>query len=265
MALAAHPSIHTQQNLIDALEGETDLAYLTEHFPRFLKTYELCAQRWHWQQAKVLDVGAHWLHQSVLLSALTQHITALDRPETLRCEGVVQTARRHRITLMEIDDLAQPRELAQLDENSLDVIVFSEILEHLTFNPLPMWKAFYRVLRPGGRIILTTPNHYGSAALLRNMSRWVTGGGSGISVEHILAMPTSRPHWKEYSISELRQYFGMISADFHIGCARQVSFHNGASFRWQRRALNQLERFVRSLRNGLYMEIDLPNKSHGIR
>ncbi len=260
-----HPSINSPQNLIDALIGETDLTYLNEHFPRYLKTYQLCSSRWHWKHAEVLDVGAHWLHQSILLSSLTDRITALDRPEVLRRDSVVQTANRHAIKLMEMNDLNHPVELEKIDENSIDVIMFCEILEHLTFNPLAMWKAFYRVLKPGGRIILTTPNYYGSAALLRGLARWAKGGGAGISVDHILTMPTSHPHWKEYSLAELKAYFGLISPDFQIGVARQVSFLNGASFRWQRQVLNFVERFVVGLRNGLYMEIDLPEKSRGIR
>ncbi len=256
--------ISTQQELETWLEGDTDVKYLTEHFPRFLQTQRLAAQRWHWEGARVLDVGAHWLHQAVMFAAQGSRVTALDRADTLNCPGVQLTAKRHGIELMEIDDLAIPEELARVEENSIDVVLFCEIIEHLTFNPLPMWRALYRVLRPGGRIVITTPNCYGSANLLRGMGRLLKGDGAGISVEHILQMPTSRPHWKEYSLKELKRYFSLLSPDFSIGHAAHINFTNGASLRWQRKALDGLEQLIPGLRNGLYVEIDLPQKTAGV-
>lgn len=46
-------------------------------------------------------------------------------------------------------------------DNSFDAIVFSEVIEHLSGSPLPALKEMARVLQPGGRLIITTPNqHY---------------------------------------------------------------------------------------------------------
>lgn len=41
---------------------------------------------------------------------------------------------------------------------SLDFLVFAEVLEHLKLSPIPVLELLATLLRPGGRLILTTPN-----------------------------------------------------------------------------------------------------------
>lgn len=43
-------------------------------------------------------------------------------------------------------------------DQTFDRIVFSEVIEHLVFSPLPVLREFHRVLVPGGRVLITTPN-----------------------------------------------------------------------------------------------------------
>jgi SAM-dependent methyltransferase len=57
------------------------------------------------------------------------------------------------------------------EENSFDLVLFCEVLEHLTVDPLHAMQELKRVLKPGGRLVLTTPN----AARLENVSAFVEG------------------------------------------------------------------------------------------
>jgi len=125
-----------------------------------------------------------------------------------------------------------------------------------------MWKALYRVLKPGGRIILTTPNHYARIALFRHFLRSVSGWGSGISVEDILNIPTRSPHWKEFSGKELRRYFELLSPDFSLRRLHYCSF--SGHLNWKGKLLYDWHSLVPILRDGLYAEIDLPSKAAGI-
>lgn len=50
------------------------------------------------------------------------------------------------------------REPLPFPDNSFDWVVFSEVIEHLVYSPLPVLREFRRVLRPGGRVLITTPN-----------------------------------------------------------------------------------------------------------
>ncbi len=54
---------------------------------------------------------------------------------------------------------------------SFDWIVFSEVIEHLVFSPLPLLREFRRVLKPGGRVLITTPNELYLKSRLRALGR----------------------------------------------------------------------------------------------
>lgn len=57
------------------------------------------------------------------------------------------------------------------DDDSFDVVLFCEILEHLLVDPLHAIREIRRVLRPGGCLVLTTPN----VARLGNVLALVAG------------------------------------------------------------------------------------------
>lgn len=44
------------------------------------------------------------------------------------------------------------------DDNYFDVIIFNELFEHLRINPIFTLKETLRVLKPGGKLLLSTPN-----------------------------------------------------------------------------------------------------------
>ncbi len=60
-------------------------------------------------------------------------------------------------------DLNDP--LASLPNSSFDVVVSTEVIEHLE-NPRAMIREFWRLLKPGGKVILTTPNQESLRSLL---------------------------------------------------------------------------------------------------
>jgi 2-polyprenyl-6-hydroxyphenyl methylase/3-demethylubiquinone-9 3-methyltransferase len=246
-------------------EGSTDLDYLKLHFPRFHATQELAKPRWCWQKACVLDIGAHWLHQSVLYALEGHHVIAADFPNPLESPEVKAIASRHGIDLLVYHDLSSESVFDSLPENSVDVVLFCEILEHITFNPVGMWRAIYRVLKPGGRIILTTPNFYNIRRIPRHLLRYFSGAGGGITVADILHVPTHSPHWKEYSKKEIRAYFETLSSDFNPGVLKYCSFKSlGPQLNWKGRLVHDSPSFVPVLREGIYAEVDLVSKISGV-
>jgi SAM-dependent methyltransferase len=57
------------------------------------------------------------------------------------------------------------------ETNSIDAIWCSEVLEHL-FNPAFALSEFYRVLKPGGKLLITVPYHGGLKNLLIALFKW---------------------------------------------------------------------------------------------
>lgn len=249
--------------------GGTDENYLRHHFARFAWTHRQVrhglASDGVVRPVHVLDIGAHWLHQSLLFALDDCEVTALDLPVTFGDRRVRELARRHGIRLVACGDLEHATELEALDADTFDVVLFTEIIEHVTFNPVAMWRAIHRVLRPGGRIVVTTPNHYALRSRAWQWGRFVRGGGAGIRVPDILSKHTRAHHWKEYSLRELVDYFTMLSPDFRCGPGLLTEDHRAqpaSSFRG--RLARRIERALPILRPGLYLEVRVPRKDQGI-
>ena len=54
-----------------------------------------------------------------------------------------------------------------IEDGAFDVVLLCEVLEHLKLDPVHVLSEINRVLRPGGRLLLTTPNCASSASALR--------------------------------------------------------------------------------------------------
>lgn len=246
-----------------ARHGGTDEGYLRRHWRRFVRTKAIFEQDWSRRNARVLDLGAHWLHQALLFAQDGYRVTAVDFATTLAAPNVVSLAKAHDIALVQIDDLAAPAGLGRLPDNAFDVVIAGEILEHLAFNPVPLWRELHRLLAEGGRIVVTTPNHY--ALTRRHAARWTTLlQGGGITVDEILATPTHGHHWKEYARSEVVRYFARLSPDFALHRALYVEDAAAAPEPVVRRVARAIRTCVPPLRERLHVEIDLPRKARGV-
>lgn len=239
-------------------EGLT--AYLRIHYERYLKTRELIYQtRPAPNGQRFLDVGAHWLHQALMYAMDGFEVIAVDLPDTFSHAHVQRLAKAFNVTLISYADLSRPVELDHLPDGFIDIILFSEIIEHITFNPVEMWRTFYRLLAPGGKIVVTTPNYYALEGRFWEWRRLWGGGGGGLTVEEILEINTYGPHWKEYSAKELSEYFLRLSPDFQVGSPVYLNCYPPKK---PRQGLIQEK--IGFLRQNLHLEIDLPEKQHGI-
>ena len=246
--------------------GGTAVSYLHDHYARFIETRRRLTPRLdHRRDSRILDIGAHWLHQSLVYAMDGFEVTALDLPDTLELAQVKELARAHGIQLLPNADLAHPGALAGTPDDSFDIVLFTEVIEHLAFNPVAMWREIYRVLKPGGCIVVTTPNYYALRSRLRQWLRAIQLLGGGIGVEQILSLHTLSHHWKEFSRREIVRYFHLLSPDFtcrNIGYIEKQSAslklrHGGGILLW-------IERILPPMRPDLYVEIELTGKASGI-
>ena len=245
--------------------GETHIPYLTYHWPRFLKTKSLIEEsRSLSRNTRVLDLGAHWLHQTALYSMSGCQVTAADMPLSMVRPCTLSLAKHFGIQLHRYESLEDASALEGLPSDSYDIVLFSEVLEHLTCNPVNLWKGVHRVLKTGGVIVVTTPNYYYWRSLYRSIWRLLTGHGVGIDMRSLVTMKTTAPHWKEYSMSELREYFRLLSPDFEVTRTEYVEMRGddkrpiAVFYHW-------VESCVPPFRKNLHVEITLKGKGHGIQ
>ncbi len=102
----------------------------------------------------------------------------------------------HDLFNVETDPLPYP-------DDHFDVILFCEVVEHLTNDPLAALMEIRRVLKPGGGLVLTTPN----STSARNLLKIVTG--KSVYDRYSAYGPYGR-HNREYTPSEIRRLLGAI-------------------------------------------------------
>ncbi|MBL0165247.1 MAG: methyltransferase domain-containing protein [Xanthomonadales bacterium] len=257
-------SVDEFSRLFDA-HGATDHNYLARHYPRFVSTLsEFASTCDNARGVKVLDVGAHWLHQSVLWRMAGFEVSALDLPVTFELGGVQSLAREMDIALIACADLQAADALEVIADSSIHVVLFTEIIEHITFNPVRFWKQIHRILAPGGRIVITTPNYYAWHGRAWALLRFLGGNGGGIKVDDILHKHTYSHHWHEFSLAELIRYFSLLSPDFTIVKAKHMrNYARDARTRGRGMLSGTLETLP-ILRPNLHLEIELRSKDCGI-
>jgi 2-polyprenyl-6-hydroxyphenyl methylase/3-demethylubiquinone-9 3-methyltransferase len=245
--------------------GGTDFSYFRAHYARFAATKREYDRDRQQPPGVLLDIGAHWLHQAMLWTLDGWRVVAMDLPTTFDMSMVHTLAARHAIRLLPNDFLERPDACNAIADDSIDVVLFTEIIEHITFNPVALWRAVHRVLRPGGTIVVTTPNYYALRGRAWSPMRFLSGRGGGLTVESLLDTPTLGHHWKEYSCKELKEYFTRLSADFRIEKAVHMHEYRASEFISPRdRAVMAIEGALPFLRPNLHLEIGLSDKRHGI-
>lgn len=88
-----------------------------------------------------------------------------------------------------------------LPDNSVDLIVAAEVFEHL-YSPINFISQSARVLKPGGRLLLTTPN----VSYFGNICRLVCGKSifPNLHESHFYLKSEWRAHMRVYDASEIR-------------------------------------------------------------
>ena len=137
---------------------EDMVPYFQTHWTRYLSTLALALDG---RTDRVLDVG-------VFPPFLFQAMLAAARPDTVldgvweREQPFAQTVRSRKEKFADfsvsLSSANVERSPLPFEDSTYDLVLGMEILEHLAIDPLFFLAEAVRVLRPGGRIVLTTPN-----------------------------------------------------------------------------------------------------------
>jgi len=148
---------------------------------------------------RVLDVGAQIGALALFAASFGCRASAVDYRAFANKYGKIAADRG--VDYRECDVGTQPLPFA---ENSFEFATYTDVIEHHSFSPKRVLREIHRVLAPGGRLIITTPNHtsiYNRVLLLLgntvndNFDQYFEGSAES-DVYH--------GHHREYTRTELR-------------------------------------------------------------
>jgi len=231
---------------MEILDGEVAISpsqverdYYNLHRERFRKTLKYLRDM---PVGRFCDVGSFYLHFAVLLSLSRHHTIAVDMPHLLQDLQYRQTfesrLQRYKIQFRPWTGIESP---LPLDDASCDYLSCIETLEHLPCNHFRIVGEFRRILKGGGRLILTVPN---GLRLWRVLSV-ISGRGFPPNIYEMRNAPwDSSLHFKEYFASELR--FLMRENGFIIERLSSFNYTRpgqlGGRYQWLKKTLAPIAR-----------------------
>jgi SAM-dependent methyltransferase len=183
-------------SLVDPDNADELRGYLEYSFRRLLTTLELVPDG----DGRVLELGANPYFLTLLLKRFRRFELDLanffgGRGENVQRITNEQTGESHELRYREFnveqDEFPYP-------DSHFDGVIYCEILEHLIRDPTVVLAGIHRVLKPGGWLLLTTPNvarRHNVMHLVRGKNMYDPYSGYG---------PYGR-HNREYTAGELRE------------------------------------------------------------
>lgn len=220
------PAGYTKEHILEALcsvsiDGSTigELrAYATGDCERFLHTLALVPDG----TGKLLEIGGNPYFTTLLLRrfrpgyafAITNFFSqpAGLAKQHIAFDGFDGTAEGFDLEYHSVNIEAWPFPFA---DGEMDVVVFGEVLEHMTNDPMHALREIARVLKPGGRLVLTTPNVArieNVVALLEGRNLYDPYSGYG---------PYGR-HNREYTRNEIHQLLTYCGFEAEISFTANV-------------------------------------------
>jgi SAM-dependent methyltransferase len=103
------------------------------------------------RKARVLEYGAIPLVMTGALAALEYEVSAVD----IKPERFAKAITSLGLDVRKCDVETEPVPFAS---ETFDAVLFNELFEHLRINPVFTLREAYRVLKPGGLLLMSTPN-----------------------------------------------------------------------------------------------------------
>ena len=132
---------------------------------------------------------------AVILQDYGYNVTSIDLESSI--EDNIQTYKQNKL---KVDCLTQQWDQLPYEDNYFDSVIFSEVLEHLYESPIQILKEVYRILKPNGVLILTTPN----VMKLENKIKYFLHINIYQDIERFCYSPRYYLHFREYTEKDLK-------------------------------------------------------------
>jgi len=148
---------------------------------------------------RILDVGAQFSSLAVYAVKLGCRAAAVDYGPAAKI--FAEVAGDLGVDYKECDLGAGP---LPFSDSQFDFVTYTDVIEHHSFSPKRVLQEIYRVLVPGGRLIVVTPNH----ASLYNRLKLLFGGTVNDDFDYFFDLCAGERiydgHHREYTRAELK-------------------------------------------------------------
>jgi SAM-dependent methyltransferase len=168
--------------------------YLEMHERRFAEICALCRTLTPNSSARVLDVGRSEL--TVYLSSFYRNVQTLGLDPLTDDGGHRETRELNAIPHITFDLLDAPRVGDWPECGTFDLVIFSEVIEHLHVSPVYVLAFLSTLLSPGGVLFCTTPN-------ATEISKRIRMLGGQNPYEQLRLYSRNPGHVREYTKKEL--------------------------------------------------------------
>lgn len=195
------PEIHEYLSgfILEGSDKTLTTNYVNDSLTRYMKTLEYIPAKKH---LNVLELGANPYFFSILAKKIFSHDFSY---ANFFAENVYETKASslkqkidNGVDFFDFESKIfnlEKTEPYPYENNTFDVVLCCEILEHLILNPFNIFKEIHNILKPGGKLILTTPN----AIRLTNVAAMLAGQ----NIFDIFHPVIHGRHNREYEVEEL--------------------------------------------------------------
>ncbi len=180
--------------------GAERMNYLNFSLDRFLKTLELFPEGIN-ANSRVLELGASPYFMSMLIEktfGCCPDLANYFHNQKYRESKQVLVSEKHNDRRsMAFKNFDVEKDLFPYKKESFDLVLFCEIIEHLTVDPVHSLVQINRLLKKGGSMIITTPN----ALRYENIAKLILGKNI---YDHYSGYGAHGRHNREYTPHELR-------------------------------------------------------------
>ena len=180
---------HILQKVAQGIKDKSEKYYFDTHINRYQYILAHINKLNLPPKAKILDIGVYPPHLFTALKFAGYH--------PLGISSAHQPIKHPRIKILNIETQKLPYQ-----EGSIDLVLFAEILEHLSTHPQIIFSHIKKILKPGGLLLLTTPNVTRS----QNLFSLILAKNIYFPLDQLNHHPNHRHH-REYTLTELSLLF----------------------------------------------------------
>lgn len=206
---------------------------LFNHQRRYLADLSL-VQRWM-PSGCLLDVGCAPAHMTALLRLTGREVVGVDLAPARVASFIERLG-------LDVRGCDIEREPLPFGDESFDGALLCETFEHLRIDPVFVLAEIQRVLAPGARLLVTTPNVYS----LPSLGRFLSGRSVADPWQEFGKLRTlgHMGHVREYSMREVRRFLVASGWSVEWASTRYSGPCHSLRRRWLDRAFRVLPRWL---------------------